>query len=112
MSDSCHHNSAGVQPQPPFVADAPLNCSTCDAALCLRKQVINLALGNVETMYCLTCLGKENEQRPEEILAGLMAYVQDRDCFKKEWQRYLSVDYCPDQANCFPSICFATAQRP
>ena len=111
MSDSPHNHCPSLPSQPLAVADAPLVCATCNAPLCLRKQVINLALGNVEVMHCLTCLGAENEQLPQLLLSDLMSYINQRDCFKKEWQRYLSVDYCPDRDTCFPAVCFP-AQKP
>ena len=95
----------------PMVKDAPRQCSVCAAALCLRKQVVNLALGNSEEMLCLTCLGKENDQSPAEILSELMSYVKQRDCFAKEWRRYTDVTYCPDQAGCVAAVCFETDSK-
>ena len=109
MSEGCHHNLSGDQQ--PLVTDAPQQCQTCKAALCLRKQVVNLALGNVEVMYCLSCLASESQQVPQALLVDMMSYIDQRDCFKKEWQRYLSVDYCPDRENCFAAVCFPVKKR-
>lgn len=89
-----------------LIEDAPGSCAQCGAALCLRKQVINLALGNAETMSCLNCLAKEMGQNPEEVLKRLKDYVDGRDCFKKQWIRYESQDWCPEPNNCFPGECF------
>lgn len=90
----------------PLVKDAPRQCSVCAAPLCLRKQVVNLALGNAEQMMCLLCLAQDNDQDPAEMLFDLMSYVKQRDCFAKEWRRYTDVTYCPDQTGCFASVCF------
>src|SRR5215470_5021448 len=90
----------------PLVKDAPTSCCLCGKALCLRKQVINLALGNVEEMKCLACLGKEGGKAPDQVLADIKEYVHSRDCFLKEWRKYVDVSYCPDPDHCFPDICF------
>ena len=92
--------------EPPLVAAAPDRCAQCGAPLCLRKQVINLALGNTDRMNCLVCLGQEGGQLPDEVLSGIKAYVLSRDCFRKEWERYHGVEYCPDPQGCFPDRCF------
>jgi hypothetical protein len=88
------------------VDGAPLKCAKCQAPLCLRKQVVNLALGNTDEMFCLNCIALDNEQEPLHLLQRMMRYISQRDCFRKEWQRYTTVASCPDQANCFPSNCF------
>lgn len=89
-----------------LIEDAPGSCGQCGAQLCLRKQVINLALGNSETMSCLDCLGKEMGQAPEIVLKRLKDYVDGRDCFKKQWIRYETKDWCPSPNSCFPGDCF------
>jgi hypothetical protein len=94
-----------VNPDHPLVDGAPRNCDRCGAALCLRKQVINLALGFVDQMFCLGCLGKDN-QTPAELLESLRDYIDGRECFAKQWIRYSSVEYCPDQTGCIPHQCF------
>lgn len=81
-------------------------CSKCGAALCLRKQVVNLALGLTDQMLCLTCLAAENEQTTAEVLDGIKDYILSRECFAKQWKRYTSVEYCPDRAGCIPAQCF------
>ena len=95
-------------PAHPRVKDVPQQCSQCSSPLCLRKQVVNLALGNTESMLCLRCLGKDADQSPGEILEGLMHYIQQRECFLKEWSRYESIEFCPDRNGCVPDICFGT----
>ncbi len=101
-------NGTEIKPEcdAPLVAGAPLSCFGCGAELCLRKQVINLALGNVERMWCLLCLSREAGQSPQEILSGLKTYIQGRNCFLKEWVRYETVESCPDQQGCLPLVCF------
>jgi hypothetical protein len=91
----------------PLVEGAPAECSRCASPLCLRKQVLNLAVGNIETMFCLECLSAESKQEPDELLAGMKLYVLGRDCLRKEWQKYATESFCPARETCYPSICFA-----
>ncbi len=91
----------------PIIDQAPLNCCICNAALCLRKQVVNLALGKTDKMMCLSCLAAENNQTPDEVLKSLKSYILLRDCFSKQWHRYKNVEYCPDKQGCFPDLCFS-----
>ncbi len=93
------------------VKDAPLLCFACKAPLCLRKQVINLSLGNTDEMLCLVCLSKENEQSPAEILESVTFYILRRECLVREWQRYETVAFCPDRCACFPDICFQSTDK-
>lgn len=89
------------------IEDAPLYCAKCNKPLCLRKQVINLVLGNTDEMFCLICLGELNDQEAKEVLLAAKEYIKGRDCFKKEWLRYESKDFCPDPKGCFLLECFA-----
>jgi hypothetical protein len=93
-------------PEHPLVDGAPRACHRCEAPLCLRKQVVNLALGLTEQMMCLECLARDNAQNARELLEGLQDYIQGRDCFAKQWRRYESVEFCPDKKNCLPDQCF------
>lgn len=93
-------------PDQPSIEGAPGRCEVCGAPLCLRKQVINLALGNTDEMLCLKCLGEDSDKTAEEVLVSVKEYVYKRDCFRKEWQRYASMDFCPDPKGCFPGQCF------
>jgi hypothetical protein len=90
----------------PCIEGGRSHCSKCNSALCVRKQVINLALGNVDDMFCLICLGKDSEREPEEVLEGIKTYILSRPCFKKEWVKYPDVSYCPEPESCFPGMCF------
>lgn len=81
-------------------------CHACGKALCLRKQVINLALGNTDEMKCLVCLAEENEKEPVEVLEGTKTYVLSRECFRKQWHLYACEDQCPEPLTCFPARCF------
>jgi hypothetical protein len=100
------HFSHLSDPEKPCVDGAPTECDACGAPLCLRKQVINLALGNTDEMLCLECLGKDNDQSAQEVLESVKEYVYRRECFRKEWLRYPSVKHCPDRKGCFPDACF------
>jgi len=102
-----HRNFSHLtDPENPSVEGAPTECDECGAALCLRQQVINLALGNVDEMLCLKCLGKDNDQTPQTVLENVKDYVNRRECFRKEWKKYESVDSCPNRKGCYPTICF------
>lgn len=89
-----------------LVKDVPGKCAECGAPLCVRKQVINLALGNVEALYCLICLSKSEETQPDKLISGMVGYILGRDCFRKEWTRYTCVADCPEPKSCFPQTCF------
>ncbi len=91
----------------PLLAAAPVVCCRCRAALCLRKQVLNLVLGKTEAMVCLSCLSLETGRSESEILRDCASYVLARECFARQWNRYKSVEYCPDRQGCLPGICFA-----
>ncbi len=87
--------------------DLPTECCDCGASLCLRKQVVNLALGNTDDMYCLKCLGAQMNCTEQAVLENSAGYIQGRDCFRKEWKRYVDRSYCPDEAGCIPDLCFS-----
>lgn len=88
------------------VQGAPTHCRTCGAVLCIRKQVINLALGNVEEHFCLNCLAKSEHETPENLVSGMVGYIMGRDCFRKEWVRYKGIEDCPEPTTCIPQTCF------
>lgn len=83
------------------------DCKQCLAPLCLRQQVLSLALGEEEPL-CLNCLAADNGGSRETLLERTRDYVLSRECFNKSWSQYESVDFCPDQNGCLPAICFKT----
>lgn len=89
--------------------EMPAFCSRCKRALCLRKQVMNLTVGNTDEMFCLECLGEESDKKAVEVLLTLKGYALNRECFLKQWQRYKTVADCPDRDGCFPDQCFSQA---
>jgi hypothetical protein len=89
-----------------LIAELPSLCALCGKSLCLRQQVINLVLGNTEELRCLVCLASEHEQTPEQLLSTTKEYVMRRDCFRKEWIKYKTREFCPDKIGCFPDVCF------
>ncbi|HEY9717812.1 MAG TPA: hypothetical protein V6C69_10110 [Trichormus sp.] len=95
----------------PLIEDAPTSCSQCGQALCVRKQVINLALGNTETMQCLVCLSAACGSTAAAMLDNTRGYVLERECFRKPWQRYRDRHDCPDPDGCIPDVCFKTTGR-
>jgi hypothetical protein len=90
-----------------LIEGLPGLCARCEAPLCVRKQVLNLALGNTDELLCLKCLAIDNENTQEGVLTGLGEYIQTRDCFRKEWVKYRGVEDCPDRKGCIPAVCFA-----
>lgn len=99
----------GTEERPLLLEGMPGACEKCARTLCLRKQVINLALGNDTKMDCLICLAKEACLSPEVFLLKLKSYIQDRSCFLREWEKYESSSSCPDPKGCCPDKCFATS---
>lgn len=85
----------------------PAFCSKCKRALCLRKQVMNLTVGNTDEMFCLECLAEESDRKAVEVLLTLKGYALNRECFLKQWLLYQSVADCPDRDGCFPDQCFS-----
>lgn len=81
---------------------ADSHCSVCAAEICMRQQLINLAIGHTGAMYCLPCLGKRENVRAEHLLAKIKNYILSRQCFQKEWVKYKDISSCPDPVNCLP----------
>ena len=86
------------------------SCSRCSSDLCLRQQVLNLALDEEENLLCLRCLAQDNGQSREETLERLAAYVATRECFLKSWVKYENDAACPDRQGCLPGLCFKVRQ--
>lgn len=89
-----------------LLEEVPSTCCKCQGPLCLRQQVLNLALGEDEEVMCLNCLAADNNKSSAELLDSLATYIVGRECFAKPWLRYASVDYCPDKLGCIPAVCF------
>ncbi len=96
----------GLEDEIQCIEGGQSHCSQCQQPLCVRKQVINLALGNVDAMFCLDCLGKDSDREPLEVLTGVKSYVLSRPCFKKEWVKYPDRTHCPQPQSCFSEACF------
>ncbi|CAN5203451.1 hypothetical protein BH11CYA1_BH11CYA1_32370 [soil metagenome] len=94
----------------PLLDDVPSTCCKCQAGLCLRQQVLNLALGEDQDLMCLNCLAADNNKSNTELLEGLAAYIANRECFAKPWSRYASVDFCPNPLGCIPEVCFKASK--
>lgn len=88
------------------VEEKAFNCSQCGQKLCLRKQVINYALGHEEPLFCLKCLAVDADSSEAEILIGIRDYILGRQCFSKEWVKYQDRSFCPCPDNCIPDVCF------
>jgi hypothetical protein len=105
MNDTTSEDSAETASEL-LIKEAPLFCKSCGKPLCLRKQVLNLALGYTSEMHCLVCLSKMNETTEIDLLNTTKPYILSRKCFQKEWVKYLNVDFCPDKQGCYPETCF------
>ncbi len=81
---------------------ADVRCSDCAKELCMRQQLINLAVGRADIMYCLSCLGKRENVQAEQLLAKIKHYILSRQCFQKEWIKYKDLSSCSDPENCLP----------
>lgn len=93
-----------------LIEGAPSTCKRCSIRLCLRQQVLNLALGFTEAMQCLNCLAQTNGKDAAEMLDDLKIYIYSRECFKSQWVKYLDETYCPSPKECYPSVCFAESE--
>lgn len=73
-------------------------CDRCGAGFCERVQIMNLALDNVEEMYCLTCLAAEQGMTEAALAEFAKDYVYGRECFKTPWDNFA------DQAKACPRL--------
>jgi hypothetical protein len=104
MTDSITHSisdDAGIN----LSLAADKHCSACAIELCMRQKLINLASGRIETMYCLSCLGKRENVQDSYLLAKIKSYILARQCFEKEWIKYKDPSFCRDSKNCLPHKC-------
>ncbi|MBX9687476.1 MAG: hypothetical protein K2X27_12285 [Candidatus Obscuribacterales bacterium] len=90
----------GLLPEPPGF------CANCNEEVCLRQQLISMALGYAELTYCLKCLAADTARTREDVLETVLPFIWKRDCFLKPWNRYENQDYCPFADSCIPSTCF------
>jgi hypothetical protein len=90
----------GLLPEPPG------ECASCSQTVCLRQQLISMALGYTEKTLCLICLSNEMGRTREDILETVLPFIEKRDCFAKPWNRYENVNYCPFPKACIPDTCF------
>lgn len=81
-------------------------CKTCSKSLCLRQKVVNYALGNDEELFCLSCLGAQNQCSAAELVIDLREYILGRECFAKEWKKYPERSFCPCPSGCIIEVCF------
>lgn len=89
-----------------YIDDVARECSLCSSPLCLRQQVMNLSLGNLEAVKCLACITSESVDDAETVLGGLRHYIFKRACFKTQWDRYGDRNACPYPEECYPDACF------
>jgi len=70
-------------PDLPLLIKAFFSCESCAKKLCMRQKLINLAMGRIEVMYCLSCLGKRENVQAEHLLAKIKTYILSRQsgCF-------------------------------
>jgi len=87
------------------IKGAQTHCDDCSGRLCIRQQTINLALGHIDEMFCLRCLGKSYKRDPAEILDGVKTYILTRPCFKNEWVKCRDESDCAAPESCYPGVC-------
>lgn len=99
MTDNVNTNVAAKVPTTEL-------CKECGKSLCLRQTVVNYALGNDEDLYCLSCLGAQNQSSEVELVTNLREYILGRECFSKEWKKYPERAFCPCPMSCIIDVCF------
>lgn len=102
-------SSENMAQRVPLVDGAPTACKSCQGVLCLRQQVINLALGQIDTMSCLRCLADENAQSEMDVVDSIVPYILSRDCFAKEWRRVSGIEDCSVAGGCHVALCSKTS---
>ena len=60
-------------------------CDRCGAPVCERMQIMNLALDNIDDLYCLACLAEEQDMAQPALADFAREYVYSRECFKTPW---------------------------
>jgi hypothetical protein len=81
-------------------------CKKCKKSLCLRQKVVNYVLGHDEELFCLFCLGEQNQSGAAELVGNMREYILGRECFAKEWRKYPDRSYCPCPSRCIIEVCF------
>jgi hypothetical protein len=81
-------------------------CELSSKPVCRRMFNINLALGYVEEVYCLTELAGMHGQSTAEMFDFGYSYVQSRECFTKEWAKMTNPASCPLREECEFTKCF------
>lgn len=75
-------------------------CDRCGALVCERVQIMNLALDNVEELFCLACLAEEQDMEQPALAEFARDYVYSRECFKTPWDAFAAqAQRCPNLAN-------------
>ena len=69
-------------------------CDRCGGPVCERQQIMNLALDNVDDLYCLGCLAEEQAMTQPELAEFARDYVCSRECFKTPWDAF-NAKPCP-----------------
>lgn len=95
-----------------LLPEPPHDCAECGKRVCLRQQLISMALGYVEKTVCLECLAKDTQRSREDVLETVLPFISNRDCFIKPWNRYQSVKHCPYPDTCIPGKCFQEQVQP
>jgi len=71
-------------------------CDRCGAPVCERVQIMNLALDNVDELFCLACLAEEQDMAQPALAEFARDYVYSRECFKTPWDSFSAqAKQCP-----------------
>ena len=82
------------------------SCSESSEPICRRVYNMNLALGYTEEFYSLATLASMHNRSLEEMYDFAYSYIEQRECFRKEWAKMTSIDECPLQDTCLAQKCF------
>lgn len=79
-------------------------CDRCGQPVCERQQLMSLSLGHEDTLFCLSCLAREEGLPVDTVRITTRRYIAGRDCFRKPWASFaaaacakVSTGDCPCQ---------------
>lgn len=83
-----------------LIPGCPDCCARCSSGLCARKQVVNLSLGYVDEMLCLSCIAAESDTSVSALLDRIVPYIMTRECFSKQWRQFSDPTVCAHPQGC------------
>lgn len=77
-----------------------LYCHRCNACICERVYIINLALSYTENQLCLKCIAEDKNIKESEVFENLHSYIITRPCFESDWKK-VNLNECPKYPSCY-----------